>query len=82
MARSFADDLEASEIEQSLECLTLAEAARESGYSAAHLARLLDEGRIANAGRKRAPRIKRGDLPKKPPPTAVNGPDLPVPPRR
>jgi hypothetical protein len=82
MARSFADELEAFEIEQSLECLTLTEAARESGYSSAHLARLLDEGRIANAGKKHTPRIRRGDLPKKPPSAPVNGPDLPAPPRR
>jgi hypothetical protein len=45
--------------------LTLREAARESGYSVDHLARLVREGTIPNAGRPRAPRISRKDLPRK-----------------
>lgn len=45
--------------------LTLREAARESGYSQDHLARLIREGTIPNAGRPRAPRIRRKDLPRK-----------------
>jgi len=45
--------------------LTLGEASRESGYAVETLAKLLREGRIPNAGRKHAPRIRRGDLPLK-----------------
>ncbi len=46
--------------------LTLRQAAEESGYSADHLGRLIRDGKIPNAGRPRAPRIARGDLPIKP----------------
>lgn len=45
--------------------LTLREAAVESGYSADHLARLIRQGKLANVGRKFAPRVRRGDLPKR-----------------
>lgn len=45
--------------------LTLQEGARESGYSPDHLGRLVRHGAIPNAGRKRAPRIRRQDLPRK-----------------
>jgi hypothetical protein len=60
----------ATELERALQDagdtpLTLAEAAAESGYSIEHLRRLVSEGRIANAGRRYAPRIRRADLPKK-----------------
>jgi hypothetical protein len=61
-----ADELEAFERERGLAALSLAEASAESGYSEAHLSRLVHEGRIANAGRDRAPRIRRKDLPRKP----------------
>ncbi len=47
------------------EPLTLQRAAVESGYSPDHLGRLLREGKLANAGRPNAPRIRRGDLPAK-----------------
>lgn len=50
------------------EALTLQAAAEESGYSSDHLGRLVREGKIPNAGRPNAPRIKRGDLPIKPKP--------------
>ena len=44
--------------------LTLTEAAEgESCYSAAHLGRLVREGKVPNAGRPGTPRIARGDLP-------------------
>lgn len=46
--------------------LTLAQAARESGYSVAHLGRYVAMGKIPNAGRPNAPRIRRGDVPHKP----------------
>ena len=45
--------------------LNLTEAAEASGYSADHLGRLVRDGAIANLGRKNAPRIRRGDLPRK-----------------
>jgi hypothetical protein len=45
--------------------LTLGEAARESGYSAEHLGRLLREGRLPNAGRRGRPRIRAADLPRR-----------------
>ncbi len=61
----------ADELEEALRAsddasLTLTEAARVSGYSTDHLRRELREGHIPNAGRKHAPRIRRGDLPRKP----------------
>ena len=45
--------------------LTLTEAARESGYSAGHLGRLIRAGVLPNAGRPNAPRIRRAHLPRK-----------------
>ena len=54
------------------EPLTLAEAAAESGYSKRRLRELVSEGSVPNAGRKGAPRIRRGDLPQKAK-TASNG---------
>lgn len=47
------------------ELLNLEQAAAESGYSADHLGRLIRQGKIPNAGRKNAPKIRRGDLPRK-----------------
>jgi hypothetical protein len=46
--------------------LNLEQAAAECGYSARHLARLIGDGTLGNAGRKNAPRIRRADLPRKP----------------
>jgi hypothetical protein len=46
--------------------LTLAQAAAESGYSEDHLGRRVREGKIPNAGRPNAPRVRRADLPRKP----------------
>ena len=48
------------------ELLDLKEAARESGYSADHLGRLVRDGKIPNAGRRNAPKIRRIDLPRRP----------------
>ncbi len=45
--------------------LSLQHAAAESGYSADHLGRLVREGKLPNAGRPNAPKIRRGDLPQK-----------------
>jgi hypothetical protein len=48
------------------EALTLVEAAKESGYSADHLGRLVRAGDIENVGRAHAPKIRRRNLPRKP----------------
>jgi len=58
-------DLEEAILANSDELLTLSEAARLSGYTADHLGRLVRDGKIANAGRPHAPRIRRGALPRK-----------------
>ena len=60
----------AEELERALasgdgELLTLQQAARVSGYSTDHLGRLIRQGTLANFGRPRAPRVRRGDLPRK-----------------
>lgn len=47
------------------ELLTLADGAAESGYSAEYLGALIRQGKIQNAGRPHAPRIRRQDLPRK-----------------
>ncbi|MBX6330911.1 MAG: hypothetical protein IRY91_03585 [Gemmatimonadaceae bacterium] len=67
-ARSF--ELAAEELEHLLrtiadEVLTLAEAALRSGYSVDHLARLIRLGKLPNAGRRGAPRIRAADLPRR-----------------
>jgi hypothetical protein len=48
------------------EVLTLKHAAVISGYTVDHLARLIRHGKLANAGRKRAPLVHRRDIPLKP----------------
>jgi hypothetical protein len=44
------------------ETLSLTEAAERTGYSANHIGRLVRQGRLPNAGRKNAPRVRLGDL--------------------
>jgi len=61
-----ANELEAALRDEADELLTLSQAAAESGYSEDHLGRELRAGRIPNAGRPGAPRVRRVDLPKKP----------------
>ena len=61
-----ADRLEEVLRAHSLEPLTLAEAAIESGYSRDHLRRQIREGRIPNAGEPGAPLLLRCHLPRKP----------------
>ena len=61
----------AQELEERLraegeELLNLTQAAGLCGYSADHLGREVRAGRISNAGRSNAPRIRRSDLPRKP----------------
>ena len=48
------------------EMLTLSQASRESGLTADHLGRLIRMGKLTNAGRPGAPRIRRSDLPHQP----------------
>jgi len=59
-------DLEEEARTYSLEALTVGQAANESGYSYGALQKMVSEGTIPNVGKKGAPRIRRGDLPKKP----------------
>lgn len=59
-------DLEALFAAEEEAVLTLEEAAAASGYSTEHLSRLIRQGKLPNAGRWQAPRIRAGDLPRKP----------------
>ena len=73
--RSFGDpnsarlwDIAAVELERAqalfaAETLSLTEAARVSGYTPDHLGSFVKRGKIPNAGRTNAPRIRRQDLP-------------------
>ncbi len=54
--------------------LSLTEAAARSGYSAPHLGRLLRAGKIPNAGRPGAPRMRVADLPTRPRATLAGQP--------
>lgn len=45
--------------------VTPAQAARLTGYSAEHIARLVRRGTIPNVGRKHAPRVRLADVPRK-----------------
>ena len=65
MVESYALELDEALEGLENEALTLGEAAEESGYSKDHLARLAREGKIPNAGRPGAPRIRRANLPTK-----------------
>ena len=67
----------AAELERALqehdnELLTLTAAGEASGYSADHLGRLVRQGALENLGRPNAPKVRRGDLPRKP--TLSGGP--------
>jgi hypothetical protein len=61
----FLASLEDCEREVGNSTITLAEAARISGYSAEHLARLVRSGTIPNRGRKFSPRVSASDLPRR-----------------
>lgn len=58
-------DLDAASASAEAVLLSLRAASAESGYSADHLGRLVRAGKIANAGRPNAPKIRRTDLPRK-----------------
>ena len=63
---SCADELAACLTAGQEDTLTLADAARESGYSVGHLRRLIAEGRLRDMAPTGRPRVRRGDLPRKP----------------
>ncbi len=65
LLESCADDIESALRQKHDELLNLTVAARVSGYSREHLGRLLKEGKIPNAGKPNAPKIRRGNLPTK-----------------
>jgi hypothetical protein len=73
--RTAADELDQAQREHGDELLTLERAATESGYAKRTIREMVADGRIANAGRKNAPRVRRVDLPVKPGagPAAGNG---------
>lgn len=66
MLRRVANELEEHEENWDNEVLTLDEAAAESGYHKDSLSRMMSEGKVPNAGKPGAPRIRRRDLPRKP----------------
>lgn len=47
------------------ELLSLQQAAQICGYTADHLGRLVRQGLLQNLGRRRAPRVRQADLPRK-----------------
>ncbi len=61
-----AADLEAALTMAGAEAVTLAEAARLSGYTADALGRMVRTGALRNVGRPHAPRLRVADLPRKP----------------
>lgn len=64
--RECAQALEAQARSDAEQLLTLREAELKSGYSADHIRHLVRDGQIHNYGRKGAPRVRAGDLPRKP----------------
>ena len=66
LAGQILDEIDAALARDSEDLLPLGPAAKESGYSASHLGRLIREGRLPNLGKPHAPRVRRADLPRKP----------------
>jgi hypothetical protein len=60
-----ASELEAHLRETEADLLTLQAATRETGYTSDHLGRLIRAGKLENHGRGHAPKVRRGDLPRK-----------------
>jgi hypothetical protein len=63
---AFLADFDSVTVSEEEQALSLSEAARISGYSREHLARLVRSASIPNVGAKNRPRIRRKDLPRKP----------------
>ena len=61
--RVLADELELELKDWDSTALNITQAATESGYSREHLGRMVREGKLPNAGRPGAPKIRRHDLP-------------------
>jgi len=53
-------------MEHEFDVLTVREAAELSGYSAKTIRSYVQDGHLTNMGRKGSPRVKRGELPRKP----------------
>ena len=62
---ALAEELQHTLRDQQDAVLTLTEAAAEGGYAVDTLSRMIRDGRLANVGRKHAPRIRRSDVPRK-----------------
>jgi hypothetical protein len=62
---SCAAELAAWAQERELQPLTLEQAAAESGYTYSAIEKMVRRGAIGNVGKKGAPRIRRGDLPRR-----------------
>jgi hypothetical protein len=80
LCRAILHDFASAQATEADRVASLAVAASESGYSVEHLGRMVRQGRILNAGRPGAPRIRVGDLPRKPTRKLPQGPrsdDLP-----
>lgn len=60
-----AAEVEAALRERDAELVSLTDAARISGYTADHLGRQVRRGILKNYGRSNAPKVRRGDLPRK-----------------
>lgn len=60
-------ELEDALTQEADEPLSLVEAAKVSGFSDDYLGRLVRRGTLKNVGRRGAPRVRRGDLPRKKP---------------
>jgi hypothetical protein len=64
--RRAAAELEAELRDRANEGLTLEQASAESGYAVDSLRHMVRDGKLANAGRRGAPLVRRGDLPRRP----------------
>ena len=62
----FLTELERLFRDEESDILTLDEAAEYSGFSADHIGRSIRRGSIENVGQRGRPRVRRGDLPRKP----------------
>lgn len=64
VAKQVLADLES--MAESEQAVTLTEAAKQTGYSADHLSRMLKDRKLTNYGRKHAPAVRLSECPKKP----------------
>jgi len=66
LCEAHADQLGQAWRQYRLELLSVKEASRESGYTASYLYHALADGTLPNCGKRRAPLVRRCDLPRKP----------------